>query len=60
MRMARSKPCSQCSQRAAVLYRSQIDASQQWVFVCPACFPSISQNNPHYVYGGTWKAQKKR
>jgi len=30
-----------------------------WVFVCPNCWSSLSQDNPHYVYGGTWKAQKK-
>ncbi|MBW4657206.1 MAG: hypothetical protein KME15_00895 [Drouetiella hepatica Uher 2000/2452] len=60
VRTPRSKLCSQCSQEAAVLYRSQIDTSWQWRFICVACFPQVSQNNPCYRYGGTWKAEKKR
>ena len=30
-----------------------------WVFVCPQCWETVSQNNPFYVYGGTWKSKKK-
>ncbi|MCY7282492.1 MAG: hypothetical protein LH679_03440 [Cyanobacteria bacterium CAN_BIN43] len=59
MRGERVKKCDRCSLAAAVLYRVQYDASQQWFFVCDRCFPSISQDNPHYTYGGTWKARKK-
>lgn len=57
---ARSKACDRCQQSAPVLYRVQWDESQQWRFVCDDCYPQVSQNNPHYVYGGTWKAQKQR
>ncbi|NEP16803.1 MAG: hypothetical protein F6J97_07840 [Leptolyngbya sp. SIO4C1] len=57
-RRLRQKQCDRCQATAAVLYRVQIDQSGQWQFVCDACWPEVSQNNPHYVYGGTWKAQK--
>jgi hypothetical protein len=35
------------------------DASEEWVFVCEHCWPNLRQGNPYYVYGGTWKANKK-
>ena len=35
------KSCSQCGQEAMKLYRCQVDASGAWVFVCPACWPSV-------------------
>lgn len=54
----RFKSCSRCGQTADVLYRVQAQPGD-WSFVCPSCWPSISQNNPHYVYGGTWKAKKR-
>lgn len=58
-RSLRVKYCSRCQQIALVLYRIQYDESGEWVFVCERCWSSLSQDNPHYVYGGTWKAQKK-
>jgi hypothetical protein len=42
----------------AILYRVKYDESAQWSFVCRRCWDSVSQNNPFYVYGGTWKAKK--
>jgi len=41
-----------------MLYRARINDTGRWVFICDACYPTVSQNNPHYTYGGTWKAQK--
>jgi hypothetical protein len=55
----REKTCDRCSTPAPRLYRVQLDESGQWVFVCDRCFPEVSQNNPHYTYGGTWKAKKR-
>jgi len=57
---SREKACDLCQQTASVLYRVQYDASQVWVFVCPQCWQQVSQENAFYVYGGTWKAKKKR
>lgn len=59
-RSIRTKLCNRCSQPAPVLYRVQYDESGDWIFVCGECWSSVSQDNPYYVYGGTWKAQKKR
>ncbi len=29
------------------------------MLVCPDCWQQVSQDNPDYRYGGTWKAKKK-
>ncbi|WP_017719985.1 hypothetical protein [Kamptonema formosum] len=54
------KFCDRCNQSAPVLYRVRYDESGRWFFVCPQCGPAVSQDNPFYVYGGTWKSRKKR
>ncbi|MBD1864603.1 MULTISPECIES: hypothetical protein [Trichocoleus] len=59
-RATRVKLCDRCANSAAVLYRVKLDESEQWRFVCDRCWPEVSQGNPSYVYGGTWKAQKRR
>jgi protein-arginine kinase activator protein McsA len=60
MQRSRTKPCYLCQKSAPVLYRIQRDESGEWIFVCADCWQQVSQDNPHYVYGGTWKAEKKR
>lgn len=55
----RTKQCDRCFQLAPVLYRIQQDESGGWCFVCPDCWAIVRQDNPFYVYGGTWKATKK-
>ncbi|WAL58522.1 hypothetical protein [Thermocoleostomius sinensis] len=60
MRSNRVKLCHGCAQPASTLYRVRQDASAKWVFVCKHCWPTVYQNNPYYVYGGTWKADKQR
>ncbi|WP_110985555.1 hypothetical protein [Acaryochloris thomasi] len=55
----REKDCDRCCKSANTLYRVQFDESGQWQFVCDLCWSIVRQNNPHYVYGGTWKAHKK-
>ncbi|MBD2021442.1 hypothetical protein H6F43_14780 [Leptolyngbya sp. FACHB-36] len=59
MTRLRQKLCSLCQNSSPVLYRIQHDDSGEWIFVCPTCWAAVSQDNPFYVYGGTWKAQKK-
>ncbi|MCU0549942.1 MAG: hypothetical protein MUC48_11395 [Leptolyngbya sp. Prado105] len=58
-RSLREKQCAICAKSAPVLYRIQHDESQEWIFICPDCWNQVSQNNPFYVYGGTWKAHKR-
>ncbi|WP_346289494.1 hypothetical protein [Sphaerothrix gracilis] len=60
MARVRQKNCDRCGETASVLYRVQIDAAGGWLFVCDRCWSEVSPNNPDYVYGGTWKARKKR
>ncbi|MEC4982876.1 MAG: hypothetical protein SAJ37_01090 [Oscillatoria sp. PMC 1068.18] len=60
MTRVRKKLCNFCGEAAAVLYRIQYDESQQWQFVCHSCWENLSDNNPNYTYGGTWKAVKKK
>ncbi|NEQ25254.1 MAG: hypothetical protein F6K28_40520 [Microcoleus sp. SIO2G3] len=58
-RSVRSKDCAVCHQFSAVLYRVKYEEDGDWTFVCNNCWSSVSQDNPHYLYGGTWKAKKK-
>lgn len=51
------KPCELCQQLATIRYRIQFDESDCWWLVCPQCQQQRSQDNPHYRYGGTWKAK---
>ncbi|MGK7905644.1 MAG: hypothetical protein AB4040_00230 [Synechococcus sp.] len=55
----REKSCDCCNTKAPVLYRVQLDTSGEWSFVCDRCWPTVRENNPHYHYGGTWKASKR-
>lgn len=58
-RSIRVKLCGRCSQAAPTLYRVKCKEDGDWIFVCPECWQQVSQDNPFYVYGGTWKAKKK-
>ncbi|MEM9004419.1 MAG: hypothetical protein AAGE59_12955 [Cyanobacteria bacterium P01_F01_bin.86] len=59
MGRTREKTCDRCSAPASTLYRVRLDASGQWQFVCDRCWPTVRKDNPHYAYGGTWKARKR-
>ncbi len=59
MRPIRIKACDRCSLTVPILYRVKERENGEWFFVCDNCLPAIKQNNRHYTYGGTWKAQKK-
>ncbi|MDX2228570.1 MAG: hypothetical protein NW220_02960 [Leptolyngbyaceae cyanobacterium bins.349] len=54
----REKICDRCAAGSPVMYRVQHDDSGTWRFVCPDCWAIVSQDNPFYIYGGTWKARK--
>ncbi|AUT04344.1 hypothetical protein CLI64_13870 [Nostoc sp. CENA543] len=58
----RVKLCNRCrnTQPAPILYRVKFELGGDWVFVCPQCWTDVSENNPFYVYGGTWKAKKQK
>ena len=53
------KACDICDRLADLRYRIQYQPSADWVMVCRQCWDKVSQDNPHYRYGGTWKAKKK-
>lgn len=59
MSRVRTKACDRCQTTATLLYRVQCDDTGQWYFLCDRCWSTVSQDNPHYVYGGTWKARKR-
>ncbi|MBF2064866.1 MAG: hypothetical protein IGS39_10670 [Calothrix sp. C42_A2020_038] len=54
----RIKLCQICNQSVPVLYRVRYQEDGDWAFVCRDCWHKISQDNPFYMYGGTWKAAK--
>ncbi|MBW4662792.1 MAG: hypothetical protein KME01_01090 [Chroococcus sp. CMT-3BRIN-NPC107] len=53
------KSCGRCSLTVPILYRVKDRENGKWWFGCDNCLPAVKENNPFYVYGGTWKAQKK-
>ena len=59
MTKSKSKPCDLCHQLVDLRYRIQYQADNNWVMVCQQCWQEVSQNNPDYRYGGTWKAKRK-
>ncbi|NJK56228.1 MAG: hypothetical protein HC939_09645 [Pleurocapsa sp. SU_5_0] len=55
----KSKPCHICHNLADIRYRIQYQENENWVLVCPDCWQEVSQDNPYYRYGGTWKAKRR-
>jgi len=53
------KSCDRCDARVDIRYRIQYQPQADWIIVCRNCWQNLSQDNPHYRYGGTWKAKKK-
>ncbi|MEL6815429.1 MAG: hypothetical protein AAFP03_11520 [Cyanobacteria bacterium J06598_3] len=57
------KPCDVCSSPVKIRYRIQHTLQQaeqaEWVLVCRSCWDKVSVDNPHYRYGGTWKARRR-
>ena len=56
--MPKLKPCDRCQNLVDLRYRIQYQQQGDWVMVCRECWDLVSQNNPYYRYGGTWKAKK--
>jgi hypothetical protein len=52
------KPCNLCHKLVNIRYRIQYQEHGDWVLVCPDCWQEVSQDNPSYRYGGTWKAKR--
>ena len=54
------KKCNQCKDEIIKAFRVRhlpVHYSQkEWVFLCVDCLNELKPNNPHYKYGGTWKA----
>lgn len=59
-RSRQAKPCDLCQTPALVRYRIQCSPAADWVLACPTCQTTHSQDNPHYRYGGTWKARNNK
>jgi RNase P subunit RPR2 len=59
MAKLKSKPCARCSNLVDIRYRIKDQQKGDWMLVCPDCWQQVSQDNPDYRYGGTWKAKKK-
>ncbi|NJK60628.1 MAG: hypothetical protein HC918_10840 [Oscillatoriales cyanobacterium SM2_1_8] len=53
-----AKPCQHCHQLCTLRYRIQTAAGGPWQLVCPDCWQILQRDNPHYRYGGTWKARR--
>ncbi|MGL4421788.1 MAG: hypothetical protein ACRCZF_14060 [Gemmataceae bacterium] len=54
----KTKSCFCCLKPTTVAFRVQHDSRKAWQFVCPDCLSAVKTNNPHYVYGGTWKGSR--
>jgi hypothetical protein len=59
MSRIRTKACDRCQVLAGIMYRIRVDKFDLWQFVCQPCWTSISHDYPDYIYGGTWKSQKR-
>lgn len=54
----KSKPCDLCSIETDIRYRIRYQENGKWELVCLQCWQKVSQDNPFYRYGGTWKARR--
>jgi len=52
--------CELCGEDVALRYRVQHREDRLWRLVCPDCQARVANDNPHYRYGGTWKARRRR
>jgi hypothetical protein len=58
MARVRQKACERCGVVSGVLYRIQSEQSGVWCLCCSEC-RRMAEAQPHYRYGGTWKAVKR-
>ncbi len=59
VRRTRTKPCTRCGEERSALYRVRLAERGDWLFLCASCGAAVKPDNPHYVYGGTWKRAKR-
>jgi len=59
VKRVRTKACDLCGRTRDTLYRVRHEAGGDWVFLCVDCQEEVSDGNPHYTYGGTWKSRKR-
>ncbi len=52
------KPCERCHTPSTLRYRVIYEPHGQWSLICKLCWQAVSQANPHYRYGGTWKVRR--
>ena len=57
-RIRPAKPCDSCGVEADVQYRIQTCESEGWRIVCKTC-QEKAKTQDGYLYGGTWKRQKR-
>jgi hypothetical protein len=56
----RSKLCFKCDESFKILFRAKSDTLKEWKFFCENCLLNFKEETEGYVYGGTWKRDKKK
>ncbi|MEZ6241639.1 MAG: hypothetical protein R3B57_01200 [Phycisphaerales bacterium] len=52
--------CRVCGDEPTRLFRVKTSEGGPWVVSCPICAARISEDNPHFVYGGRVGRRPKR
>lgn len=47
-----SRPCGLCGSHADRLLRIKSQEDGPWFIACPICAARVSEDNPHFAYGG--------
>ena len=53
------RPCERCGALVDKLTRARLAADARWM-ICDGCWLALAPDNPHYTYGGVWRAAKRR
>ena len=56
----RAKNCVHCYTPSTRLTKCKIKPGGKWELVCDMCWPTVCDDNPHYVFGGTWEQGRVR
>jgi hypothetical protein len=52
--------CPQCQHPTRKLYRIKCEQQGPWILACAICQARLSEENPHYVYGGVLSGTPRR
>ena len=52
--------CRVCGDEPTRLFRVKTAEGGPWVVACPICAARISEDNPHFVYGGRVSRRPRR